>query len=91
LVGWLLAMAEGPDRYAAYQGFIGHWLGRLLLFGWTWALFYHLCNGIRHLVWDTGSGLELNIAAASGYAVAAASIILSVIAWLAAYSTIGAI
>jgi succinate dehydrogenase / fumarate reductase cytochrome b subunit len=91
LVGWLLAMAEGPDRYAAYQGFIDHWFGRLLLFGWTWALFYHLCNGIRHLIWDTGSGLGLNVAAASGYAAAAASIILSVIAWVAAYSTMGAI
>ena len=44
LVGWLLAMSEGPDRYLAYQGFLDHWSGRMLLFGWTWALFYHLCR-----------------------------------------------
>ena len=83
-------MADGPERYSTYQGFIGHWFGRLLLFGWTWALFYHLCNGIRHLVWDTGRGFELNVAAASGYVVAIASIALTIVAWVLAYSTMGA-
>ena len=91
LVGWLLAMAEGPDRYASYQGFLDHWFGRMLLFGWTWALFYHLCNGIRHLIWDTGRGFELNTAAASGYIVGGASIVFTVIAWVAAYSNMGAL
>ena len=90
LVGWLLALSEGADRYEAYQSFIGHWFGRLLLFGWTWALFYHLCNGIRHLIWDTGHGFELNTAAASGYVVGGASVVFTVIAWIAAYSNIGA-
>ena len=89
LVGWLIAMAEGPDRYADYQSFMEHWFGRLLLFGWTWALFYHLCNGIRHLIWDTGRGFELNTAAASGYVVGGASVVFTVIAWIAAYSNIG--
>ncbi len=90
LVGWLLALAEGADRYGAYQAFIGSWFGRLLLFGWTGSLFYHLCNGIRHLVWDTGRGYELPTAAASGYIVLAGSIALTVIAWIWAYSTVGA-
>jgi len=90
LVGWLMAMSGGPDRYVAYQGFLDHWFGRMLLFGWTWALFYHLCNGIRHLIWDTGRGFALNTAAASGYIVGVASIILTVIAWAAAYSNMGA-
>ncbi|PPR61190.1 MAG: Succinate dehydrogenase cytochrome b556 subunit [Alphaproteobacteria bacterium MarineAlpha4_Bin2] len=89
LVGWLISMAEGPDRYAAYQSFMDHWFGRLLLFGWTWALFYHLCNGMRHLIWDTGRGLELDTAAASGYVVGGASILLTGIAWFAAYSNLG--
>ena len=88
LVGWLLAMSEGFDRYAAYQGFLDHWFGRMLLFG-TWALFT-ICNGIRHLIWDTGRGFELNTAAASGYIVGGASIVLTVIAWVAAYSNMGA-
>ena len=91
LVGWLMAMSGGPDRYSAYQVFLDHWFGRMLLFGWTWALFYHLCNGIRHLIWDTGRGFELSAAAASGYIVGGASIVLPVSAWVAAYSILGAV
>ena len=91
LVGWLLALAEGFSRYEAYQGFIGHWFGRLLLFGWTWALFYHLCNGIRHLFWDTGRGFDLDIASKSGYFVCLASVVLTFLAWIAAYTVTGAV
>ena len=91
LVGWLLAMADSPERYATYQNFLSHWFGRLLLLGWTWALFYHLCNGIRHLIWDTGRGLELNRAEASGYIVCVASVIFTIGSWWIAYSTMGAI
>lgn len=91
LVGWLLALSEGPTRYEAYQTFIGHWFGRLLLFGWTWALFYHLCNGIRHLFWDTGRGFELDTAAKSGYFVCFASVSLTLIAWIVAYSMTGTV
>ena len=59
LVWWLVAAATGPTAFAGVQSFLGSWLGLVLLFGWTVALFYHLCNGIRHLVWDTGHGLDL--------------------------------
>jgi succinate dehydrogenase / fumarate reductase cytochrome b subunit len=51
LVYWLAAAAAGPDSFAAAQDFVGSFLGRLLLFGWTVSLFFHLCNGIRHLFW----------------------------------------
>jgi len=77
----LVAAAAGPGPYATFQGFIGSWLGLLLLFGWTVALFYHLCNGIRHLVWDTAHGLELPAVYASGWAVLAATAVLTVLAW----------
>jgi|SRR5579872_891791 len=80
-VWWLVAAAAGPGPYATFQGFIGSWLGLLLLFGWTVALFYHLCNGIRHLVWDTAHGLELPAVYASGWAVLAATAVLTVLAW----------
>src|SRR5258708_16088954 len=53
LVWWLGAASDGPEPYAAVQRFLGSWIGLLLLFGWSLALFYHLCNGVRHLVWDT--------------------------------------
>src|SRR5258708_21896065 len=59
LVWWLLAAATGPEQFAVVQAVLGSWIGRLLLLGWTWALFYHLANGIRHLFLDAGRGLEL--------------------------------
>ncbi len=86
LVWWLVAAAEGADSYASVQTFLGSWFGRVLLFGWSVALFYHLCNGLRHLVWDTGRGLELRSVYASGWAVVAATAVLTVIAWIAGIS-----
>ena len=58
LLYWLQAVARGPEAYAAAQEFRGCWLVKLVLAGWTWAFFYHLCNGIRHLFWDAGYGFE---------------------------------
>jgi len=52
LLYWLLALADGPDSYARAQSLLGSWLGQVVLFGFTFALFYHLCNGIRHLLWQ---------------------------------------
>jgi succinate dehydrogenase / fumarate reductase cytochrome b subunit len=82
LVWWLLAAANGEASFAVVQWFWGSWLGILLLLGWTYALFYHLCNGIRHLVWDTGYGFELRTVYASGWAVVAGSVALTVLAWV---------
>jgi succinate dehydrogenase / fumarate reductase cytochrome b subunit len=89
LVYWLIAAAAGPDAFATAQGFIGSILGRVLLFGWTVALFYHLCNGIRHLFWDAGRGFELRTVYASGWAVVVVAAALSVIAWIAGYAVMG--
>lgn len=82
LVWWLAAAAAGPEAFATAQGFIGSWLGLLLLFGWSVALFYHLCNGIRHLFWDAGYGFELPQAYASGWAVVIATGVLTLLAWV---------
>ena len=90
MVGWLLALASGQEAFDAVQGFIGTWFGRLLLFGWTWALFFHFCNGIRHLGWDIGWGFELDAARNTGYLVAVASVGLTVLAWVAGYAAMGA-
>ena len=86
LVWWLVAAASGPEAFATVQGFISSILGRLLLFGWTLALFYHLCNGIRHLFWDAGYGFELDVAYRSGLAVLGASVALTLISWILGYS-----
>ncbi|NIW97535.1 MAG: succinate dehydrogenase, cytochrome b556 subunit, partial [Phycisphaerae bacterium] len=63
----------------------GSAIGLILLFLWTWSLFYHLCNGIRHLFWDAGYGFELNSVYKSGWAVLIASVILTIGCWIAAF------
>jgi succinate dehydrogenase cytochrome b subunit len=83
LVWWLVAAASGPSAYRTVQGFLGSWFGFLLLLGWAAALFYHLCNGIRHLVWDTGHALDLNATYLGGWLVVAATAVLTSIAWIA--------
>ena len=82
LVYWLAAAAAGPDAFHGAQSFMGSWLGVLLLFGWSVALFYHLCNGIRHLFWDAGYGFELPQAYTSGWAVVIGTGTLTVLAWV---------
>lgn len=84
LVCWLIAAASGPQAFASLQSFMGSWLGLLLLFGWSVSLFYHLANGIRHLFWDAGLGFDLKTAYASGWAVLAATVALTLIAWVIA-------
>ncbi|MGE0715063.1 MAG: succinate dehydrogenase, cytochrome b556 subunit [Alphaproteobacteria bacterium] len=83
LVWWLIAAASGPAAYASAQGFIASWIGLLMLAGWTFSLFFHLCNGIRHLFWDAGRGFDLKTTYASGWAVVAASGALTILAWIA--------
>ena len=89
LVYWLNAAAYGPEAFERAQSFLAHWFGRLLLFGWTWALFFHLCNGIRHMFWDAGLGLELPQVRATGWFVYIASIVLTFLAWAAGYGMLG--
>lgn len=84
LVYWLAAAALGPEAYARAQGVLSSMLGQLVLFLFTWALFYHLANGIRHLVWDAGCGLEIEQATKSGWAVVWSSIVLTLLCWLIA-------
>ena len=84
LVYWLVAAGMGPDVYAQAQWFFGSWLGQFLLWGWTFSLFYHLCNGIRHLAWDAGWGFEIKTLYVTGYAVWVAAALLTATAlWMA--------
>ncbi|HXO02235.1 MAG TPA: succinate dehydrogenase, cytochrome b556 subunit, partial [Stellaceae bacterium] len=89
LVSWLGAAADGPGPYAKFQNFLGSWIGLVLLFGWSVALFYHTCNGIRHLVWDTGHGLDLKSVYASGWTVIVATAALTIVAWAVGLSRWG--
>jgi succinate dehydrogenase / fumarate reductase cytochrome b subunit len=85
LTWWLLALLGEPDDFAAVQDFLGSIIGRLLLLGWTWALFFHFGNGIRHLVWDTGHGLELPSVYRGGWFVIVFSVAMTVVTFLAGY------
>jgi len=89
LVWWLVAAAAGPAAFATAQGFIGSWIGQLLLLGWSWSLFFHLCAGIRHLFWDVGYGFDLPTVNTSGWTVVIASVVLTVIAWVWGYAAMG--
>jgi succinate dehydrogenase / fumarate reductase, cytochrome b subunit len=82
LAWWLVAVAAGGELFAATHAFLSSPIGILLLFLWSAAFFYHLCSGIRHLVWDAGYGFELRDAYRSGYAVIAATVLLTLITWI---------
>ena len=91
LVWWLAAAASGENAFADVQAVIGSWIGRLLLLGWSFALFFHLCNGIRHLFWDAGKGFALGTVYATGRAAVAAAVVLTAAAWIWGYATMGAL
>ncbi len=82
LTWWLIAAAMGPEAYAFTQWMWGTWLGYLVLFGFSVSLFYHLCNGIRHLFWDVGQGYEIETVYRSGWSVLAATAVLTFAAWV---------
>jgi len=86
LTYWLTSAAYGPEAFARAQGALGSWFGRLVLFALTFALFFHLCNGIRHLAWDVGWGFEMNQLRATGWLVVAAALVLTLASWFAAYT-----
>jgi len=77
LVLWLTSVAAGGAWFAQMQGFLQSWIGILLLLSWTFALYYHLCNGIRHLAWDLNYGFELASIYRSGWLVVASSLVLT--------------
>ena len=82
LTWWLIAVAAGGQVFTATHAFIASPIGVLLLFLWSVAFFYHLCNGVRHLAWDAGYGFELRQAFLGSYVVLAATVVLTVLAWL---------
>lgn len=82
LTWWLVAAATSAAAFATVQWFLGSPIGLLMLFGWTFSLFFHLCNGIRHMAWDLGHGFEKADYMATGRVVAAASAILTIVVWI---------
>lgn len=86
LIWWLVALATGPDYFAFVQDIAGSFLGRLVLFGYTWALVHHAIGGIRHLVWDTGRGFDLEVVEWFARLNLVGSIAITFAIWIIGYS-----
>ena len=89
VVWWLVALASGPEHFNTVQNVAGSWFGRLVLFGYTWALVHHALGGLRHLIWDTGRGFDLEGVEWMARLNLAGSIIITVVIWFIGYSTMG--
>ncbi len=89
VVWWLLAAAAGPNAYANVQWFMETLIGRLILFGFSWALLHHMLGGIRHLIWDTGRGFGPSEREWLALATLVGSIVLTIILWVVASFFIG--
>jgi succinate dehydrogenase / fumarate reductase cytochrome b subunit len=90
LAWWLVSVSMGPDSYATFADVASSWFGRFVLFGFTLALVYHALNGIRHLMWDAGVGLNLASANRSGITVYVLAVIATLLIWISAYQSMGA-
>lgn len=80
---WLMQTAAGPQQYAEFSGLMSSLPGKLALIGWSYAFFFHLGNGVRHLVWDAGYGFEKHQTHASAWFVLIISVLFTVAFWLA--------
>ena len=83
MVWWLVAAASGPAAFATASDFFGSIFGRIILFGYSWALLHHMFGGIRHLIWDTGNGLSKETSTKLAIATIAASLAMTLILWIA--------
>ena len=81
LAGWLLDAAIGAETYAAMMSYLDTFVGKALFIGWSFAFFFHLSNGMRHLVWDFGRGFEKPQANASAWFVLILAFILTAVFW----------
>jgi len=81
LVAWLFDAASGPEAYSVFYTAMDSIIGKLLLIGWSFAFFFHLANGVRHLFWDTGRGLEKEQATRSAWLVLIGATVLTAVFW----------
>lgn len=82
---WLWSVMAGPESYAVFYGFCKSVAGQVMLFGWLLALMYHFLNGVRHLIWDTGRGIDIATANRSGWMVLLGAAALTALVWCAGF------
>ncbi len=86
LAVWLVAAASGAEAFEIVNGYFGTLFGRLVLFGYTWALLHHMFGGIRHLIWDTGVGYDLKTADLMCWLTIIGSVVVTAMVWIVATS-----
>jgi succinate dehydrogenase / fumarate reductase cytochrome b subunit len=86
LAWWLIAVASGPEAYQTFTDVAANPLGQIVLYGFVWALAYHLLNGIRHLAWDVGYGFDKRTAAAASWFVIIASVVVTALVFALVYT-----
>jgi succinate dehydrogenase / fumarate reductase cytochrome b subunit len=85
MIAVLVAAANGLESWQIMHRFLSSWFGILVLFGFTFSLYYHFCNGIRHLLWDIGKGLSVSQVHKSAWVVLGGSVCLTFLTWIIAY------
>jgi succinate dehydrogenase / fumarate reductase cytochrome b subunit len=91
LAAWLVSAAMGERAYTTVNALFGHPIGKLILFGYTWAVFHHMLGGVRHLIWDTGRGLSPRSADVLGWLTILGSLSLTAALWVIGLSLRGAL
>lgn len=81
VVALLVALAAGKDAYGTVQGIYGSWFGKLVLFGYSWALFHHMLGGIRHLIWDTGAMFDRKGRSTLAWGTIIGSLTMTLVVW----------
>ena len=88
LLAWFLIAASGDGAtFSGFSGFIQSFIGQVILFGFTWALFHHLLGGLRHFVWDAGFGLDAPLRDQFAWGTLIGGLALTVIVWIIGYVT----
>jgi succinate dehydrogenase / fumarate reductase cytochrome b subunit len=86
---WLIAAGTSPNAYATVGAFVNSMFGRLILFGYTWAIIHHMLGGIRHLIWDTGHGFARHEREWLALATIVGSVVITVLLWVVGYLVVG--
>jgi succinate dehydrogenase / fumarate reductase cytochrome b subunit len=86
LMSWLLCIASGEAAYSTFQAISNSFIGKVVLIGYTWALIHHMLGGIRHLIWDTGSGFEIDNINRLAWGTLIGSVLLTIIFWILNYT-----
>ena len=89
LAAWLVSAAMGERAFAKVNALFGHPLGKLVLFGYTWAVVHHMLGGMRHLLWDTGRAMDIRSADILGWLTILGSLSLTAMLWVVGLSLRG--